>query len=146
MAAPRTLTAANSVFALAIPGLFPSPVVLDGYAADNAFGADSVPTAEAHIGVDGRMSAGFIFALTKMKVHLEADSFSVDIFDAWSNAQKSERDLYFAYATIDLPSIGKSFTLTKGALTNYKNFPDAKKILGAVEFEITWESISQNLV
>ena len=146
MAALRTLTSANSVFALSIPGLFPAPVVLEGYAADNAFGADSVPTAETHIGVDGFMSAGFIFSLTKMKVHLEADSFSVDIFDAWNSAQKSERELYFANATIELPSVGKSFTLTKGALTNYKNFPDAKKTLSAVEFEITWESITQNLV
>lgn len=143
---PRTITSANSVFALAIPGLFPAPVVLDGYAADAAFGVDSIPTAETHMGVDGKMSAGKIFSAVKMKVHFEADSLSTDIFEQWNAAQESQREIYFANATVSLPGVGKNYTLTKGVLTNYKPFPDAAKVLKSVEYEITWESVTQDLI
>ena len=143
---PRTITSANSVFALAIAGLFNAPVILDGYAADSAFGVDSVASAETHMGVDGKMSAGKILNATKMKVHFEADSLSVDIFDQWSSAQNAQREIYFANATITLPGVGKSYTLTKGVLTTYKPFPDAAKTLKSVEYEITWESVTQDLI
>jgi len=142
----RTITSTNSVFTMTIPGLFGSPIQLDGYAADTAFAADAVATAETHMGVDGKLSAGYIHAPVKMKIHFAADSLSVDIFDQWFNTQKAERELYFADATIDLPGVEKSYTLTKGALTNYKNFPDVKKTLADVEYEITWESVTQNLI
>lgn len=142
----RTLTVANSVFALSVTGLFNAPVVLDGYSADGAFAADAVQTAEARMGVDGRLAAGYTPNPTKMKVNLEASSLSVDIFEQWAEAQRTAREIYFADATIDLPALGKSFTLTKGVLTMNKTFPDAKKTLAPVEYEITWESISPNFI
>ena len=142
----RTITSTNSVFTLTIAGLFDAPVQLDGYAADTAFAADAIPTAETHMGVDGKMSAGYIHTPVKMKIHLAADSFSTDIFDQWFSVQKAEREIYFADATVDLPGVEKSYTLTKGALTNYKNFPDVKKTLADVEYEITWESVTMNSI
>lgn len=142
----RTLTAANSVFALSVAGLFNAPVVLDGYSADGAFAADSVATAEARMGVDGKLAAGYTPNPVKMKITLEANSLSVDIFEQWSEAQRTAREIYYADATVDLPALGKSYTLTKGVLTMNKPFPDAKKVLGPIEVEVTWESSSPNFI
>ena len=144
MAIPRTITSLNSVFSLVIPGLFNAPVQLEDYSADTAFATDAIARAEVHIGVDGFSAAGLIASLTKMKIHFPAKSESVDIFEQWDAIQQQEGDLIPAEAVIDLPSIGKSFILTTGWLSNVKQMPDAKKTLGDQEFEITWESITPN--
>ena len=49
-----TITAANSAYAIAVANLFPSPITLQGFAADDAFASDSVTMAENIVGVDGR--------------------------------------------------------------------------------------------
>ena len=55
-----TITSANSVFTLVVAGLFPAPVQLKGYASDKAFTTEAVDLAEVQMGVDGRMTAGFV--------------------------------------------------------------------------------------
>ena len=37
---------------------------------------------------------------------------------------------------------GKTYTMTKGFLTNYKPIPDIKKLLQPQRFRITWQSVS----
>ena len=143
---PRTITSANSTFSLAVVGLFPTPVTIEGYAADSAFAAESIAVAETHMGVDGKMSAGYIFNPVKMKIQLAADSESVDIFDVWYNTQQSEAEIYWANATVELPGIQKSYVLVNGVMSSHKPFPDAKKTLANVEYEITWESVSQSSI
>lgn len=142
----RTITAANSVFSLAVLSLFPVPQKVQGYSADTAFTMDPVASAETHMGVDGKMSAGWTPAPRKLKVKLQADSDSVLIFDQWYNAQQAQRELYYANATIDVPALGKSYACSKGVLTSYKQIPDAKKVLDAVEFEITFEDVTSSLI
>ena len=137
------ITSADSSFLLSVSSLWPSPLRLEGYSTDTAFTTDSVAPAEAQMGVDGRMTAGYTPHMHKQKISLQADSPSVKLFDAWYEAQDANRTVYFANATIIIPGIGKSYTLSRGALTNYKQIPDAKKVLQAVEYEITWESITK---
>lgn len=143
MAFGKTITSANSVYALSIPGLFNTPVILQGYAADDAFSNDAVTTAEVAIGVDGYLSAGFVFQEVKQKIKLQADSISKQVFDEWYNASRAAREVIPAYATITLPSTQETYTCTNGYLTAYPATPAAKKKLDAVEFEITWESITR---
>lgn len=139
----KTITSANAVFALSIPGIFNTPVLLEGYAADDAFSSDSVQKSETQMGVDGKLSAGFTFNPIKMKVKLAADSSSIDVFDTWNAVQQSTRDLFFANATVTLPGPGETYNLVKGALTSFKPMPDAKKVLQSREFEITFESVTK---
>lgn len=140
MAFGKTITSANSVFALSVPGLFNTPVVLQGYAADDAFSNDAVTTAEVQIGVDGHLSAGYVFQEVKQKIKLSADSISKVLFDEWYNASRAAREVISANATVTLPSTGESYVLTNGYLTSYPALPAAKRKLDPVEFEITWES------
>ena len=137
-----TLTSANSEFTLTIPGAFAGPVVLQGYATDDAFGSENVSPVEAKIGVDGRKSSGFTPYLVKMQIHLQADSPANAIFDQWNGAiEAAVDDLPATEGVISSPSLGIAWSLTNGSLTGFKPVPDAKKIFEARTFEITWESV-----
>lgn len=136
----KTITSANSSFVLVVPEVFPIPIQVQGYAADDAFASEPVDSAEALMGVDGLMSAGFTPFITKLAVTLQADSPSIDQFEIWLGAQQVRKDLFMATATISLPSLGKSYIFTKGALTRVTPMPPAKKVLQPVNYEISWES------
>lgn len=141
-----TITSANSVFTIVVPGLFPAPVQLRGYATDRAFTTEAVDLAEIQMGVDGRMTAGFVPNPVKQTITLQADSPSKDIFTALIQAMKTAREVYFVSGSIALPSTGEAFTLTRGILTNAKQIPDAQKVLQPVDYVITWESVNRSLL
>ena len=141
-----TITSANSVFTIVVPGLFPAPVQLRGYATDRAFTTEAVDLAEVQMGVDGRMTAGFVPNPVKQTITLQADSPSKDIFTALIQAMKTAREVFYISGTIALPSTGESFTLTRGILTNAKQIPDAQKVLQPVDYVITWESVNRSLL
>lgn len=141
-----TITSANSVFTLVVAGLFPAPVQLKGYASDKAFTTEAVDLAEVQMGVDGRMTAGYVPNPVKQTITLQADSPSKDIFTAVIQAMKTAREVFYISGSISLPSTGESFTLTRGILTNAKQIPDAQKVLQPVDYVITWESVSRSLL
>ena len=141
-----TITSANSVFTLVVAGLFPAPVQLKGYASDKAFTTEAVDLAEVQMGVDGRMTAGYVPNPVKQTVTLQADSPSKDIFTAVIQAMKTAREVFYISGSISLPSTGESFTLTRGILTNAKQIPDAQKVLQPVDYVITWESVNRSLL
>ena len=144
--ADTTITSANSVFTIVIPGLFPAPVQLRGYASDKAFTTEAVDLAEVQMGVDGRMTAGFVPNPVKQTITLQADSPSKDIFTAVIQAMKTAREVFYISGSISLPSTGESFALTRGILTNAKQIPDAQKVLQPVDYVITWESVNRSLL
>ena len=141
-----TITSANSVFTIVVPGLFPAPVQLRGYSSDRAFTTEAVDMAEVQMGVDGRMTAGFVPNPVKQTITLQADSPRKDIFTALIQAMKTAREVYFVSGSIALPSTGEAFTLTRGILTNAKQIPDAQKVLQPVDYVITWESVNRSLL
>lgn len=144
--ADTTITSANSVFTLVIAGLFPAPVQLQGYASDKAFTTEAIDLAEVQMGVDGRMTAGFVPNPVKQTITLQADSPSKDIFAALIQATKTAREIFYISGSISLPSTGESFTLTRGILTNAKQIPDAQKVLQPVDYVLTWESVNRSLL
>lgn len=141
-----TITSANSVFTITVPGLFPAPVQLRGYASDKAFVTDALDVAEVNMGVDGRMTAGYTPNPTKQTVTLQADSPSKAFFKAIIQAMKTAREVYYLSAEIALPSTGEAFTCRRGILTQVKQIPDAQKVLQPMDYVITWESIDASLI
>lgn len=140
-----TITSANSIFVLVVPGLF-SGVKLQGYAADKAFAAEAIDLAEVQMGVDGRMTGGYVPNPTPQSITLQADSPSRDIFSALIAATKQAREVYWISGTITLPATGETFSLSRGLLTKGQQIPSAEKVLQPVEYEITWESIVRSLI
>lgn len=142
--ADRTITAANSVFLLGVVGLFAVPQRLEGYSADAAFETESNEPVETQLGVDGRMSAGWLPTLKKQTIMLQADSISADFFDQWNEAQEARREVMFAFGIIKLPALNKSYELLRGALSAYVPIPSARKVLQARTFGVTWNTIIPN--
>ena len=53
------ITSNNAIIALTCPGIYPVPVFLEGFAADDIYDADSIVVGETSMGADGQLSAGF---------------------------------------------------------------------------------------
>jgi hypothetical protein len=136
-----SITSANSVYMLAINGLYTVPQQLQGYAADDAFATEAIETSEVTMGVDGILSAGFIFVPIKQDITLQADSASNTLFEAWYTAEQAAREKYFANAIINLPSLNRSYVLTNGVLSTYTPISDAKKVMQPRKFGITWNTV-----
>lgn len=138
----NTLTAANSIITISIADLYPVAQRLQGFAADNITDIDSSNSVETSMGVDGRLSGGFIHAAITQNVHLQADSMSCLLFENWESAQRTSREVYIATGTIILPATKRKYALTRGFLTTPSRMPSIGKTLQARRWTITWESIS----
>lgn len=141
-----SITGATAVVMLSIPGLFPNPQQLQGFAADDIFDTDAIESAETLMGVDGIMSAGFVFVPINQRYMLQADSASNFIFDTWWANQQQIQDLFFANAVIYLTALGTKWNLTKGALVSYKPVPAVKKLIQPRSFTIRWQSSLPSVV
>lgn len=140
-----TITSANSVVTLTVPGVYDQPVQLQGYSVDKAWSTDMLDLAETQIGVDGRMTAGYIFKTVKQTFSIQADSPSIQVFETIWAAMAQVRDIYWISGTIDLPSTGQSYTMIRGVLTVIKTIADAAKVLQAKEYTIEWQLVQGSL-
>lgn len=136
------ITSANSVLTLLVPGVFPAPFNVQGYAADDAFMTDAVDVAETLMGVDGKLSAGYTPFITPFTITLQADSESISVFEAWLGAMKASRQIFVAQARLALPAVARSYVMTKGVLKNTKQIPDGKKVLQPVQYVLHFENVT----
>ena len=141
MSLPKTLTAANCQLTLFALPYLPVPTAIEGFASDAAFLFDTPAVAESLLGVDGKMSAGYLPSITRQTITLQADSASVRYFEDLLSATKAARDIAWLYGSIAIPSVGKSYTLTKGVLEQMTQAPPVAKILQPQTFQIAWNDI-----
>lgn len=137
-----TITSASAVLMIAVQSVFPTPVQLQGFAVEDVYDTDPVDPSEVLMGVDGILSAGFVFVPVKQNFALQADSPSNSIFEEWYAQQVSEREIFFASGNIILPTLGKAYVMNNGVLSGYKPLADGKKVLQPRKFAITWESVA----
>lgn len=137
-----SLTAANAVITLANPILFPVPVQLQGFAADDVFDVDQVKVNEVVMGVDGFLSAGFVWNERTQNITLQGDSASNDFFDTLNAQQEATQDSYELQGIVVLLGIATKFAMTRGFLTMYSPTPPVKKIIQPRRYQITWQRIA----
>ena len=137
-----TITAANSTFMLGVAGLFNIPIKMQGYAADDAFATDEIEMMEKYIGVDGKLSAGYIPYIVPFTFNLSPDSASNNIMDALIAAEKVAREKFMLNATIILPSTGFIYAFTTGYLDRGSVMPSAGKILKPRKFSLDFQDLS----
>jgi|GEM_PF-157195 len=136
-----TLTAANAIFALAIPGLYPTPQQLQQFSTDNVTDVAEIRTIETQMGVDGVLAAGFQFVPFEQTITLQANSPSNDIFDNWWVQMQNIKDAIGCSGTLTLPAIGKKYLLVNGYLSSYPTYSGVHKILQPRKYGIVWNSI-----
>lgn len=137
----KSLTAPNARILLSISGLYTVPQELQGFAADDVTDLQSVNSAEISMGVDGKLSGGYVHIVIPQGIMLQADSDSNDLFDTWFTSQQAAGELFYASGIIRLPSVSKSYALTRGILTGFTPMPAVKRVLQPRKYEITWQSI-----
>lgn len=133
-----TITSANSVLALVIPGVYPSPQQLRGFAVDEAFDTEEAEAAVVQVGVDGLGVAGWVPRAYKMTIQLIAASHSHMVFTNWWAAQDVNSEVIYASGVLIIPSVGTKYTLYQGALTRLTRIPNARRVLMPRRYEITW--------
>jgi tail fiber protein gp32 len=136
-----TITSANSSIVLSVPGVFPTDIVLQGYATDDEFTHDSVDITETRMGVDGILSGGFTPNPKSITIAFQADSPSIAAFDAWGSAQEAAKEAFPSTVVVALPSVGKQYTCNVGWLRGFKKLPDAKKVLEPQQYRIEFQDI-----
>ena len=137
----RTITSADSVFILSSADFALAATQIQGYAADAAFATDEVDTAETVLGVDKVLSAGWVPRTYTQTITLQADSSSIDLFDALVLAQDAATTIFRLGGVITLPGTERSYTLSRGVLKRYTVMPVAQRVLQPRTFVIEWESI-----
>lgn len=136
-----SITSANSIVMFSIPGLFDVPQQIQGFSADNIYTQDTLEVTQTSMGVDGKLSGGFVFSAVQQTFTLQADSASNSIFDTWAQNQRLLKDVYTAQGRITLPSLGLVYIHTKGFLVSYPPLPSASKTLQPRAYQIQWESV-----
>lgn len=137
-----SITSANAVYLLSISALFPIPQQLQGFSTDEIYSTDPLESAEIMMGVDGILSAGFVFVPIMQTIMLQADSVSSSVFDSWWANQQQQKDVFLATGSITLPSIKLKYTMAQGVLKTYQVAPDAGKTLKPRKFTIAWQNIT----
>jgi len=136
-----SITSANAVILLTVPGIIPVAVQLSAFAADDIFDSDEVDMAETKMGVDGKLSGGLVFAKTPWNVTFQADSPSIAMFEAWDGYQQSNTEVFPGQAVVTLTGVGRAYTMINGYLVRGKRLPDAKRLLEPRKFRIDWQQI-----
>lgn len=134
-----TITAANSTFYLIVPGLYDSPVKIEGYSTDAMVGAEAINPVVGEMGVDGHLSLGWVPTAKAITVTLAADSHSRQIIDDWVTYQDARREVMTCSAEFSLPGIGRKYIGSRGAITSAPPMPGANKTLQATAYTITFE-------
>lgn len=137
----RTLTSANCILILSVTGLFDSGQRIQGFAADDITDTADVQPGEVSMGVDGRLSAGFVPVPIVQNIALQADSQSNDLFESWWGAERSAREKYVASGVLIIPATTRKYTLLRGFLTSMPPTASLKRTLQPRRYGITWERL-----
>lgn len=137
----RTLTSANCTFLLTVSPIFPAAVKISGFSADDITDMDAITPKESVMGIDGRLSAGYVPVPITQNIMLQADSLSNDFFDGWANYERSTRETYFAQGSLIVPATEKVYVLTRGVLTNFAPIPALRRTLQPRRFSIVWQGV-----
>lgn len=143
MANNRTLTTANAVIHLLVPGLYDAPRKLDGFSADNIFEASAIDVSETSRGIDGRLSAGLVLLEHPFTITFQADSLSNDLFMTWHQVMKANLEVMPCALTVLLKATGKRYAMTRGFLKNLSTMPTGAKTLQPKAYSITFEDIEE---
>ena len=134
------IPSANSPLIITVSALAIASVAMEGYAVDNAWALDDAETAVAQVGVDAKMTAGWVPRLNPLTLSFAPNSPSVATLSAIITAQDTNMTIYTLQGVLSCPSVSKSWTLSNGVLTRGKIIPDGSRILGPQSFQLTFES------
>jgi tail fiber protein gp32 len=138
-----SISASETVITIVIPTLigFAAPQRIQGFAQDDVLDFPTIESVETLMGVDGKLSGGFVFKPIPVTFTLQADSPSNLFFDQWWSQMQATHETVLADGEIVYPAIGTKWIMSNGFLTVHKVGPDARRILQPRKYTTTWESV-----
>lgn len=140
MANNRTLTAANAIVAVDVPGLFQVPQVIDGFEIDDNFTSGAINIAETTLTLDGELEGGFVYSTVPFRLNLLPTSNSKKFFVDYLQASRTNQDIFRANFSVTMIGEKTQYTLTNGIYISGQVIPDVAKIQKAVPFEFLFSS------
>lgn len=140
------ITSANAIITIAVSSIFSTPVQLQGFSADNIYDLPEQEIIQTSMGVDGRLSGGFIFNPTDQTFMLQPDSPSIRFFERWAATMTTQKAPYVAQGRTKLLSVNRSYVMNKGFLVSLPKAPAAGRVLQPRRFMIRWESVVSNAI
>lgn len=142
MANNRTITSANAILLIGVTGYVDVAQRIQGFAADDITDTDAVEPVETSMGLDGRLSAGYVPVATRQNITLQADSESIDFFEAWDAVEQATRTKYVAFGTLIVPATSRTYAMTRGFLRGWTRTPSLKRSLQPRRAIIEWERLT----
>ena len=124
----------------------PNGVQIQGFSTDSSFAVDDATIAEARMGVDGKLSAGYTPAPRTVTITLEANSPSLPILSNIVEASQVTRKPFKCQMYITIPALGKEYTLANGVLQTGHTIPDGKKVLDPTNWTFIFESCKSTTI
>lgn len=137
-----SITSANAVITLQVTGIFTTPFQLQGFSADNIYDAPETELVQTAMGVDGRLSGGFVFNPVDQSFSIQADSETNTFFETWAARMNTQKDVYVAEGTTRLISVNRAYVMRRGFLVNAHQFPAAGRILQPRRYTVRWERVT----
>jgi len=137
----RNITAANAAIFITAPDVFAAPFQLQGFSADNIYDTDAIEPVETLMGVDGILSGGYTPKPIDQVFMVQADSSTIDFFEAVQSWQQTNLGVEVLSGTTLLLGPQKLYSMPKGFLTAYQPLPPAHKILQPRRFTIRWQGV-----
>jgi len=135
------ITASDVILTLTQAILFPTPQQIQGFAADDVFDIPAITSLEETMGVDGVLSAGFVFVAIPWDITLQADSASNALFDRIWSQQQATRGTYQINGFVKIPGTATKIALNAGFLKSYKA-PSAKKVMQPRRYQMIFQSMA----
>lgn len=132
------ITAANAIYFITAPPLYPTPQQLQGWGVAEAFDTEQAETAEVQIGVDAFVAAGWLPRVTRQTLTFLAAAPSIDIFEQLVMAQDQLQQNFSLAGQITIIATGRKYNLPDGTLTRFPALPNARRVLDPRRFEIIW--------
>lgn len=137
--AGKHITAASVIMTLVADEIYPSGKTIEGYAEDSLRTLEEITLTESHMGVDGKLSHGYVEYPVVLRLTLQPDQDGYTVFENIAQTQKVLRaPIHLSLTIIDV-SLKRKYTLTRGALNAWKPMPDATRIMQPVEAQMTFE-------
>ena len=124
------ITSANATLILTVENLYPAGVKIEGFSTDNSFAMDDDTIAETHMGVDGKMTAGFTPSEKSITITLDAGSPSYEVLCNIYNTSKTNMTVLETSMQITAPALGKECSLKNGVMISGHPVPSGEKVLG----------------
>lgn len=133
------ITSANSTAILVVEDLFPAGIKLDHFTADTAISSDGLQIAEARMGVDGHLAAGYTPQPVRVTVNLEADADCATMLQTVYSAMVATKKVFKCSLVVTCPSVQKVYTFSTGVLDNCTAFTSIGRVLNPTSWSFVFE-------